>query len=73
MIQNGQNRIQQAPQKKQGIQQAAVTAEGDPEAPMKLAVIRNEIQQGDLDLNMDIPIIRTETEKTAYSKKWRTY
>ena len=50
-----------------------VTAGVDSEAPMKLAVIKNEIKQGNLDLNMDLPIEMTDTEKTAYSNEWRTY
>ena len=73
VIRNGQARIQQARRAQETILRAAVTAGEDPEAPMKLAIIRNEIENGELELNEDIPIVMTDTEKTAYSNEWRTY
>jgi len=73
MVQNGQARIQQARLAQQTILTAAVTAGIDPEAPMKLAILENEIAQGDFDQNVKVPIDMTDSEKTQYSNEWRTY
>jgi hypothetical protein len=46
MIRSGQRNIQQARQAQEKILEAAVLAK-DPDAPMKLAILQNEIAQGD--------------------------
>ena len=53
--------------------EAEVTANIDDTTRMKLAILENEISQGDYKQNMDIPIIMTDTEKTNTNNKWRTY
>ena len=73
MIRNGQACIQNARLSQQVILEAAVTAGLDPEAPMKLAILENEIAQGDFKQNKEVPIKMTDSEKTQYSNEWRTY
>jgi hypothetical protein len=46
MIRSGQRNIQWARQAQEKILEAAVLAK-DPDAPMKLAILQNEISQGD--------------------------
>ena len=51
--------------------QVAVTAGIDDAAPMKLAVLENDISQGDYEANVDVPIVMTDLEKTRSSNQWR--
>ena len=53
--------------------QVAVTAGIDDAAPMKLAVLENDISQGDYEATVDVPIVMTDSEKTQSSNQWRTY
>jgi len=73
MIRTGQGNIQQARRAQQAILQTAVNAGVDLEAPMKLAILQNEIPQGDFAANVDVPVELTDSEKTQFSNKWRTY
>ena len=40
---------------------------------MKLAILENQIAQGDFEQNVEVPIEMTDSEKTQYSNEWRTY
>ena len=40
---------------------------------MKLAVLDNEIAQGDYKVNVDVPIIMTDSENTHSRNEWHTY
>ena len=60
MIRTGQENIQTARSTQRTIVEATVTAAIDDTAPMKLAILENEISQGDYEQNMDIPIIMTD-------------
>ena len=73
MIRTGQENLQQARLAQQFILEAAVAAAVDPEAPMRLAILNNEIAQGDFELNVEVPIEMSDSEKTQYSNEWRTY
>jgi len=75
MIRTGQGNIQQAQRaQQQAILQTAVNAGVDLEAPMKLvAILQNEIAQGDFAANVDVPVELTDSEKTRFSNEWRTY
>ena len=53
--------------------QQAVTAGTDLEAPMKLAILQNEIAQADFDMAQEVPIKMSNSEKTQYSNSWCTY
>jgi Reverse transcriptase (RNA-dependent DNA polymerase) len=73
MIRTGQANLQQARRAQKVILQAAVQAGNDPEAPMKLAILNNAIAEGDFELNMEVPIDLTDSEKTQHNNEWRTY
>jgi hypothetical protein len=49
-----------------------VTAGLDLASPMKLAIIQNEIAQGDFTANVDVPVELNDSEKTQFSNEWRT-
>jgi hypothetical protein len=51
----------------------AVKAGVDLEAPMKLAILQNEIAQGEFSATVDVPIELTDSEQTQYNNEWRTY
>ena len=46
---------------------AAVNIDTNTEAPMKLAILENEIAQATFEASEDIPIELTDSEKTQYS------
>ena len=73
MIRTGQANLQQARIAQQVILQRAVDAGVDPDAPMRLAILNNEIAQGAFEQNVEVPIVMTESEKTQYSNEWRSY
>jgi hypothetical protein len=73
MICTGQANLQQARLAQQFILEMAVTAAVDPEAPMKLAILNNEIAQAHFEQNVDVPIKMLDSEKTQYSNEWRSY
>jgi hypothetical protein len=40
---------------------------------MQLAILDNEIAEGNYKQNNEVPIKMSDSEKTQYSKDWRTY
>jgi hypothetical protein len=58
---------------KQAILEAAATLGVDPDAPMQLAILDNEIAEGDYKQNNEVPIELLDSEKTQYNNDWRTY
>jgi len=73
MIRQGQANLQTAHQQQLILLEAAVAAGNDPEAPMRLAVLQNEIAQAQFEANEPIPIQLTDSEKTQNNNEWRTY
>jgi hypothetical protein len=73
MIHNGQMNIQRARKAQETILDAAVQAGLDMEAPMKLALLQNEIAQGEFSVNIEVPIVLNDSQKTQFSNEWRTY
>jgi hypothetical protein len=57
MIRNGHMNIQRARKSQETILEAAVQVELDMEAPMKLALLQNEIAQGEVSANVEVPIV----------------
>ena len=53
--------------------EAGVTAGIDDGAPMKLAILQNDIAQGDYKAYADVTIIMTDLEKNRYTNECRTY
>jgi hypothetical protein len=45
----------------------------DPDAPMQLAILDNEIAEGNYKQNNEVPIKMSDSEKTQYNNDWRTY
>jgi mRNA-degrading endonuclease HigB of HigAB toxin-antitoxin module len=45
----------------------------DPNAPMKLAILQNEISQGEFSSSNEVATEFNNSEKTQFSNKWRTF
>jgi hypothetical protein len=73
MIHNGQMNIHRARKAQETILEAAVQGGLDMEAPMKLALLQNEIAQGGLSANVEVPIVLNDSQKTQFINDWRTY
>ena len=73
IIITGQYNIQTVRETQRIILEATVTVDIDDTSPMKLAILENEIAQGDYEQNVEVPIIMTDSEKTQSSNAWRTY
>ena len=75
IVRNGQLNIQNARRAQLVVLQAAITVVPlvDLDAPMKLAILENEIAQGEFDSTSEVPIELTDSEKTQNSNEWRTY
>jgi hypothetical protein len=43
------------------------------DAPMKLAILQNEISQGEFAASIEVPVVLTDSEKTHFSNDWRTF
>jgi hypothetical protein len=43
------------------------------DAPMKLAVVQNEIAQDESTASIEVPVELTDSEKTQFSNDWRTF
>jgi hypothetical protein len=72
MIRSGQQTIQRARQSQEKILEAAVLAK-DPDAPMKLAILQNEIAQGNFFSRNEVAMELNDSEKTQFSNEWRTF
>jgi hypothetical protein len=64
MIRQGQANISRLERAQQAILQTAVTAGG---AGRPLAVLQNEIAQGDFAASMEVPVELTDLKKTQFS------
>jgi hypothetical protein len=73
MIRNGQLNIQQARQAQDTIIKAAVQSGMDMDAPMKLAILQNDISQDEFAASIEVPVVLTDSEKTQFSNDWRTF
>jgi hypothetical protein len=61
MIRNGQMNIQRARKAQETIPEAAVQAGLNMEASMKLALLQNEIAQGEFSANVEVPIVLNDS------------
>jgi hypothetical protein len=73
MIRNGQLNIQQARQAQETILKATVQSGTDMDAPMELAILQNEIAQGEFAASIEVPVVLTDSEKTQFSNDWGTF
>jgi hypothetical protein len=67
MVCTRQQNIQQAHLSKQAILEAAATLGVDPDAPIQLAILDNEIAQGDYKQNNEVSIKLSDSEKIQYN------
>jgi hypothetical protein len=72
MIWSGQRNIQRERQAQEKILEAAVLAK-HPDAPMKLAILQNEIDQGNFSSSNEVAMELNDSEKTQFSNEWRTF
>jgi hypothetical protein len=73
MVQTGEENLQLARLSKCVILEAAAALGADPDAPMQLAILDNEIAEGNYKQNNEVPIEMLDLEKMQYSNDWRTY
>jgi hypothetical protein len=73
MVRTGEKNLQRARLSKRVILEAAAALGADPDAPMQLAILDNEIAEGNYKQNNEVPIEMSDSEKTQYSNDWRTY
>jgi hypothetical protein len=73
MIRNGQLNIQHARQAQETILKATVQEETEKDSPMKLAILQNDISQGEFAASIEVPVVLTDSEKTHFSNDWRTF
>jgi hypothetical protein len=73
MIRNGQMNIQRARKAQETILEAAVQGGLNIEAPMKLALLQNEIAQGEFSAIVEVPIVLNDSQNTQFSNEWCTY
>jgi hypothetical protein len=72
IIRSGQRNIQRARQAQEKILEAAVLAK-DPDAPMKLAILQNEIAQGEFSSSNEFAMELNDSEKMQFSNEWHTF
>jgi acetylglutamate synthase len=72
MIQTGQLNIQGVQRAQETILLVSVTSSIDLEALMKLAILQNEIAQGEIAINIEVPVELNDSEKTQFSNEWST-
>jgi hypothetical protein len=73
MIRNVQLNIQQARQAQETILKSAVQSGTDMDDPMRLAILQNEIAQGEFAASIEVPVVLTDSEKTQFSNDWRNF
>jgi len=73
MVRAGQRNIQRARRVQEAILDKAAKATDPGDAPMKLALLQNEIAQGDFAANDNVAMVLSDSEKTQFSNDWRTY
>jgi multidrug efflux pump subunit AcrA (membrane-fusion protein) len=69
---NQQQRLQTARRAQENALQLAILA-GNVDAPMKLVILENEIEEASYQDTVDLPIKMDELENTHYDNKWRTF
>ena len=70
MIRAGQQNILRAQRTRRTALELTVRAGADDEAPMKLAILENQIAQGEFAAGVDVPIELTDSEKTLHTNEW---
>jgi hypothetical protein len=73
MVRTREENLQQAHLSKRVILETAAALGADPDAPMQLVILDNEIAEENYKQNNEVPIEMLDLEKMQYSNDWRTY
>ena len=74
VVRTAQTNLQTARQQQLVVLQATLAGGGaDPDVPVRIATLENEIAFAALDAQEPVPMELTDEEKTQYSNAWRTY
>jgi hypothetical protein len=73
MVRTGEDNLQWACLSKRVILEATAALGANPDAPIQLAILDNEIAEGNCKQNNEVPIEMSDSEKMQYSNDWRTY
>ena len=74
IIRRGQERIQTARRASEAMLKIVIVKDpNDADARMKLAVLQNEIADGDFEAAEPVPVVLTDSEKMQHSNEWRTF
>ena len=73
IIRTGQNALKKAREAKRSKLQADIKAGTNPDAAIALAILNNEIAQGDFEMSEDIPVDLTQAETNHYQSEWKSY
>ena len=73
MVRAGQQNIRGAREQQRTLLEAAVAAGIEVDAPMRLAILQNEMAQAEFDAAVEVPVVLTDSEKTQYNNDWHTY
>ena len=74
MVRDGQANLHVARDLQRAYLQTMIDAgNAQADTPFKLAVVENEIAQGDLNVMPPVSIVLTDAEKTANNNAWRRY
>ena len=74
MVRDGQSNLRAARDlQRASLQKIMDTGNALAETPFKLAVVKNEIAQGDFDVMSLVLMVLTDTKKTSNSNAWRSY
>jgi hypothetical protein len=73
MIRTGPLNIQWERKSQEKILRSAVDKCEDMDAPMKLAILQNEIAQGEFAVDIEVPVEINDSEKTQFGNEWRNY
>jgi hypothetical protein len=73
MVRTGEENLQWARLLKRVILEAAAALGTDPDAPMQLAILDNQIAEGSYKQSNEVPIKMLDSGKMQYSNDWRTY
>jgi hypothetical protein len=71
MVQTREENLQRACLSKRVILEAAAALGADPDAPMQLVILDNEIAEGNYKQNNKVPIKMLDSEKMQCSNDWR--
>ena len=74
MVRDGQDNLRAARELQRASLQTMMDAGNSPaDTPFKLAVVENEIAQGEFDAMSPVLMVLTDAEKKANSNAWRSY